>query len=111
MFAAAIGTGLWIAALSIKYRDVRYLVPFAVQFGLYISPVGFSSSVIPDSWRLLYSVNPAVGIIDGFRWALFGGNSPFYWPALALSCGVTFALLISGILYFRKTERLFADVI
>jgi lipopolysaccharide transport system permease protein len=111
MFAAAIGTGLWIAALSVKYRDVRYLVPFAVQFGLYISPVGFSSSVIPDSWRLLYSVNPVVGIIDGFRWALLGGNSPLYWPALALSCGMTFVLLISGILYFRKTERLFADVI
>jgi lipopolysaccharide transport system permease protein len=111
MFAAAIGTGLWIAALSVKYRDVRYLVPFAVQFGLYISPVGFSSSIIPDSWRLLYSLNPVVGIIDGFRWALFAGNSPLYWPALALSCGVIFVLLISGILYFRRTERLFADVI
>jgi lipopolysaccharide transport system permease protein len=111
MFAAAIGTGLWIAALSVKYRDVRYLVPFAVQFGLYISPVGFSSSVIPDSWRLLYSLNPVVGIIEGFRWALFAGNSPLYWPALALSCGVIFVLLISGILYFRRTERLFADVI
>jgi lipopolysaccharide transport system permease protein len=111
MLAAAVGIGLWIAALSVKYRDVRYLVPFAVQFGLYVSPVGFSSSVIPGSWRLLYSMNPVVGIIDGFRWALFSGKSPLYWPGLALSCAFVFALLISGILYFRKTERLFADVI
>jgi lipopolysaccharide transport system permease protein len=111
MFAAAVGTGLWIAALSVKYRDFRHLIPFAVQFGLYVSPVGFSSGVIPDSWRLLYSLNPVVGIIDGFRWSLFSGRSSLYWPALALSCGVVFALLISGILYFRKTERLFADVI
>ncbi len=111
MFAAAVGTGLWIAALNVKYRDVRYLVPFIVQFGLYVSPVGFSSNVIPDSWRLLYSLNPVVGIIDGFRWALFAGNSPLYWPALAISSGVVFFLLFSGILYFRKTEKVFADVI
>jgi lipopolysaccharide transport system permease protein len=110
-FAAAVGTGLWIAALSVKYRDVRYLISFAVQFGLYLSPVGFSSNVIPESWRLLYSLNPIVGIIDGFRWALFAGNTPLYWPALALSCGIVFALLLSGIAYFRKTESLFADVI
>jgi homopolymeric O-antigen transport system permease protein len=111
MVAAAVGTGLWIAALNVKYRDVRYLVPFVVQFGLYVSPVGFSSSLIPDSWRLLYSLNPVVGIIDGFRWALFAGNTPLYWPSLALSCGVALILLFSGIMYFRKTERLFADVI
>jgi lipopolysaccharide transport system permease protein len=111
MLAAAVGVGVWVAALSVKYRDARYLIPFAVQFGLYVSPVGFSSSVIPDSWRLLYSLNPVVGIIDGFRWSLFSGKSPLYWPALTVSCGVVFVLLISGILYFRKTERLFADVI
>ncbi len=111
MFAAAVGTGLWIAALNVKYRDVRYLVPFIVQFGLYVSPVGFSSNLIPDSWRSLYSLNPVVGIIDGFRWALFAGNSPLYWPALAISFGVVFFLLFSGILYFRKTEKVFADVI
>lgn len=111
MVAAAVGTGLWIAALNVKYRDVRYLVPFIVQFGLYVSPVGFSSKVIPDSWRLLYSLNPVVGVIDGFRWALFAGNSPLYWPALAISFGVVFFLLFSGILYFRKTEKVFADVI
>jgi lipopolysaccharide transport system permease protein len=110
-FAAAIGAGLWLAALNVKYRDFRYIVPFIVQFGLYISPVGFSSSVIPQNWRLIYSLNPMVGVIDGFRWAIIGGKSQIYWPGFALSLGLVAILLVSGVLYFRKMERTFADVI
>lgn len=111
VFAAALGAGLWIAALNVKYRDFRYIVPFMVQFGLYISPVGFSSTIVPDQWRLLYSLNPLVGVIDGFRWAILGGGTPLYWPGLLLSLGVTAALLSSGVIYFRRTERGFADLI
>ena len=110
-FAAAMGAGLWIAALNVKYRDFRYIIPFVVQIGLYVSPVGFSSSIVPEQWRLLYSLNPMVGVIDGFRWALLGGNTPLYWPGLLLSLGLIIGLLITGILYFRKTERRFADLI
>jgi lipopolysaccharide transport system permease protein len=110
-FAASIGAGLWLAALNVKYRDFRYVVPFLVQFGLYISPVGFSSSIVPARWRLLYSINPMVGVIDGFRWAILGGASKLYLPGFALSLILVTLLLISGIWYFRKTERTFADVI
>jgi lipopolysaccharide transport system permease protein len=110
-FAAAIGCGLWLAALNVEYRDFRYIVPFIVQFGLYISPVGFSSSLVPEQWRLLYSLNPMVGVIDGFRWAILGGNSRIYWPGFTLSLALVLVLLLSGIWYFRKTERTFADVI
>ncbi len=110
-FAAAMGTGLWIAALNVKYRDFRYIVPFVVQFGLYVSPVGFSSNIVPEQWRLLYSLNPMVGVIDGFRWAILGGDSKLYWPGFALSLSLVVSVLISGILYFRKTERKFADLI
>src|SRR6188508_2676518 len=83
---ASLGPGLWITALNVKYRDFRYVIPFIVQFGLYISPIGFSSSVIPDEWRLLYSLNPMVGVIDGFRWAILRGESQLYWPGFAVSC-------------------------
>jgi lipopolysaccharide transport system permease protein len=110
-FAAAIGAGLWLAALTVEYRDFRYIVTFIVQFGLYISPVGFSSSKIPQQWRLLYSLNPMVGVIDGFRWAILGGESGIYLPGFALSLVVVVLLLASGIWYFRKMERTFADVI
>jgi lipopolysaccharide transport system permease protein len=110
-FLAAIGTGLWIAALNVKYRDFRYIIPFIVQLGLYISPVGFSSSNIPEQWRFLYSLNPLVGIIDGFRWSILGGNSQVYWPGFFLSVSVVTLTLLSGIYYFRKTEKYFADVI
>ena len=82
-FAASMGAGLWLTALNVKYRDFRYLVPFIVQFGLYISPVGFSSTVVPEKWRLLYSVNPMVGVIDGFRWAILGRDAHFYWPGFS----------------------------
>lgn len=110
-FCAAFGIGLWVASLMVQYRDFKHLVPFAVQFGLYASPVGFSSSVVSHKWRLLYSLNPMVGVIDGFRWSILGSGFPLYWPGLLLSCGSIGLLLTSGIWYFRKTERRFADVI
>ncbi len=110
-FAASMGVGLWLSALTVKYRDFRFVIPFIMQFGLYISPVGFSSSIVPEKWRLLYSLNPMVGVIDGFRWAILGGNATIYWPGFLISLGIVFVLLITGIAYFRKTERTFADVI
>jgi len=110
-FAAAMGTGLWFAALNVKYRDFRIIVPFVVQFGLYISPVGFSSNIVPEKWRLLYSMNPMVGVIDGFRWAILGGNTQLYWLGFLLSLALIFVILVTGIFYFRKTEKTFADVI
>lgn len=108
---SAMGFGNWLAALNVKYRDFRYIVPFMVQFGLYISPVGFSSSVIPEKWRLLYSLNPMVGVIDGFRWAILRGESKIYLPGFVLSIVITFLIFWVGLAYFRKTERTFADVI
>jgi len=110
-FAASMGAGLWLAALNVEYRDFRYVVPFLVQFGLYISPVGFSSNVVPQQWRLLYSLNPMVGVIDGFRWAILGQESIIYWPGFWLSLGIVGLVLVTGIWYFRKMERTFADVI
>lgn len=110
-FAASMGCGLWLTALNVKYRDFRYIVPFIVQFGLFISPVGFSSSIVPGKWRLLYSVNPMVGVIDGFRWAVIGGETSIYWPGFLLSLSLVVILLVSGIRYFRKTEKTFADII
>lgn len=82
-----------------------------VQFGLYVSPVGFSSTIVPEQWRFLYSLNPMVGVIDGFRWAILGQNTSMYWPGFLLSIGIVLCLLMSGIWYFRKTERTFADII
>lgn len=110
-FLAAFGAGLWLAALNVEYRDFRYVLPFIVQFGLYLSPVGFSSSVVPEKWRLLYSMNPMVGVIDGFRWAVSGDSSFMNWGGFAVSLGIVAGVLLSGIWYFRKTEREFADVI
>lgn len=109
--AASFGGGLWIAALNVKYRDFRYVIPFVVQFGLYVSPVGFSSSVVPERWRLIYSLNPMVGVIDGFRWAILGGESQLYLPGFLLSIAMVIIVLATGIIYFRKTEKIFADVI
>jgi lipopolysaccharide transport system permease protein len=109
--AASMGAGLWLAALTVQYRDFRFVVPFIVQFGLYISPVGFSSIIVPEQWRLIYSLNPMVGVIDGFRWAILGGESNLYLPGFGLSLTLVFLLLWSGIWYFRKMERTFADVI
>ena len=110
-FAAAMGAGLWLAALNVKYRDFRHIVPFVVQFGFFISPVGISSSQVPEAWRLVYSLNPMVGVIDGFRWAIIGSSAPIYWPGFFMSIGLVALLGLTGITYFRKTERTFADVI
>ena len=110
-FIASMGAGLWLCSLNVQYRDFRYIVPFIVQFGLYISPVGFSSSIVPEKWRLLYSINPMVGVIDGFRWAILGGESQIYWPGFALSMGLVLVMFVTGVRYFRKMERTFADVI
>lgn len=108
---ASAGAGIWLAALNVKYRDFRYVVPFIVQFGLYISPVGFSSAIVPEKWRMLYSFNPMVGVIDGFRWSVSNGQTLFPWQSLGLSLITVTVLLASGIWYFRRTERTFADVI
>jgi lipopolysaccharide transport system permease protein len=110
-FLASVGTGLWLASLNVKYRDFRYIVPFIVQFGLYISPVGFSSGIVPEQWRFIYALNPMVGVIDGFRWSILGGESKVYMPGFLLSLALVMLLLLMGIAYFRKMERTFADVI
>jgi len=108
---ASLGPGLWIAALNVKYRDFRFVIPFIVQFGLYVSPVGFSSSVVPDQWRLPYNLNPMVSVIDGFRWCILGGESTIYWPGFTLGLVVVVFFLWLGISQFRKTEKTFADMI
>jgi len=104
-----LGAGFLFSSLNVKYRDFKYIVPFIVQFGLYVSPVGFSSDVVPEKWRLLYSINPMVGVIDGFRWAVLGEEVNFYIPGLIISIVLTFVLFILGTWYFRKTEKTFAD--
>jgi lipopolysaccharide transport system permease protein len=108
---ASLGPALFVTALNVKYRDFRYIIPFIMQFGVYISPVGFSSAVVPERWRLLYSLNPVVGIIDGFRWCLLGGESSLYVPGFLLSLGIVAFFLWFGIWYFRRTERTFADLL
>jgi lipopolysaccharide transport system permease protein len=110
-FGSAFGAGLWLCALNARYRDFRYIVPFIVQFGLYISPVGFSSNIVPEGLRLIYACNPMVGVIDGFRWALLRGQSPLEGPALIASILITSVLCLSGVWYFRRTEKTFADII
>jgi lipopolysaccharide transport system permease protein len=110
-FVASLGIGLWITALNVKYRDFRYVIPFILQFGLYVSPVGFSSQIIPEEWRLLYSLNPLAGVIDGFRWCLLGGESRLYLPGLCVSFGVAAFFLWLGVSRFRKMEKSFADLI
>jgi lipopolysaccharide transport system permease protein len=110
-FLASLGPSLWITALNVRYRDFRYVIPFIVQFGLYISPVGFSSNVIGEQWRLIYSINPMVGVIDGFRWSVLGSESPLYLPGLAVSVCITLLFLWFGIRQFRNMEKSFADLI
>lgn len=107
----ALGIGLWFSSLNVKYRDFAHILPFIIQFGLYISPVGFSSTIVPEKFRLLYSLNPLVGVIDGFRWAILGQNAHLYLPGFILSIIIALLLLISGLVFFQKTERAFADYI
>jgi lipopolysaccharide transport system permease protein len=109
--AATLGLGFWFSALTVKYRDFRHILPFLVQVGLYVSPVGFRSEVVPEEWRLAYSLNPMVGVIDGFRWALLGGKTALYLPGVGLSVALTLLILWGGLRYFRRTEQIFADVI
>jgi lipopolysaccharide transport system permease protein len=113
--AAAMGPGLILTALTVRYRDFRMIIPFIVQFGMYVSPVAYSTAYfrekLGEKWFLIYSLNPMVGVIDGFRWAILGGQATIYWPGFTLSLALTLALLIIGIYYFRKTERVFADII
>ncbi len=110
-FLLATGVGLWLCALNVEFRDFRYIVPFVVQFGLYLSPVGFSSSIVPVRFQALYALNPMVGIIDGFRWSLLRGTSDFPLNSLLTSLLLTILLSACGVWYFRKMERTFADVI
>ena len=106
-FLCSFGIGLYLTAVNVKYRDFRYIIPFIVQFGLYITPVGFSSAVIPDKWKILYSLNPMVGIVDGFRWCLLGDT--MNWNSFSV-CVIIIALFLwVGIFYFRKMEKTFAD--
>lgn len=107
----ALGSGLLVAAMNVKYRDFRYVLPFVVQFGLYISPVGFVSSVVPEQWRLLYYLNPMVAVIDGFRWAILGEQFHIYVPGLLCSILMTACLCYLGVRYFRSTEKTFVDVL
>lgn len=110
-FLAALGPSLWITALNVKYRDFRYVIPFLVQFGLYVSPVGFSSGIVPPQWRLIYSLNPLAAVIDGFRWCLLGGQTPIYWPGVLVGLAVVALTLGIGLRQFRRLERSFADLI
>jgi lipopolysaccharide transport system permease protein len=110
-FLAALGPGLWITAINVRYRDFRYVIPFIVQFGLYVSPVGFAFSSIPEKWRLIYALNPMVGVINGFRWAILGRDTPLYWETVAISASVIALALWFGVRQFRKLERSFADLI
>lgn len=110
-FVASLGPGLYIAALNVKYRDFRYIIPFVVQLGLYVSPVGFSSSVLPEEWRLLYALNPMVGVIDGFRWAVLGSESSLHIPSFLMSWMLIAFFLWLGIRQFRKMEKSFVDLI
>lgn len=106
----ALGVGLWLSALNVQYRDIRYTIPFIIQFWLFASPVAYSSSLIPDRWRALYGLNPMAGVIEGFRWALLGADtSP--GPLIGISVLVSLAVLVTGAFYFRRMERVFADII
>lgn len=107
---AGLGPAILMASLNLRYRDFRFIVPFVVQFGLYVSPVGFSSSVVPAQYQLLYNLNPVVSVIDGFRWCLLGGQNELNLQGLAVGMAVSFTILAIAIHVFRSTEKTFADV-
>jgi lipopolysaccharide transport system permease protein len=111
LFGLALGSGLLLAALNVEYRDFRHIMPFIVQFGLFISPIAFSTADVPEQWRTAFALNPLVGIIEGFRWSLLGGRVPLPADAVAISITVTTFMLVAGIWYFRRMEHNFADVI
>lgn len=111
LFMFVFAAGIWVSALNVTYRDFRYLVPFAIQLGAYVSPVGFSSAIVPENWRLVYALNPMVGVIEGVRWSLLGGQTPLDVPSVLVACGVILMLLVPGIAFFKRQERQFADVI
>jgi lipopolysaccharide transport system permease protein len=108
--AAALGVGLWLSAMNVQFRDVKYAVPFVSQLWLFVTPVAYPSSMVPDSWRILYALNPMVGVVEGFRWSLLGAESA-PGPLIAVSMAVTLVLLVSGTYYFRRMEKSFADVV
>jgi lipopolysaccharide transport system permease protein len=105
----ALAAGLWLSALNVKYRDVRYTIPFLAQFWLFVTPVAYSSSLVPAKWKAVYGINPMVGVVDGFRWALLGKIPP--GPMLLVSIAAAAVLLIGGLFYFRRMEKSFADII
>lgn len=107
---AALAVGLWLSAVNAIYRDVRYTIPFLIQFWLFATPIAYPSSIVPPSWQWVYGLNPMVGVVEGFRWSLIGGDQP-PWPAVVVSFLVVLALLISGLYYFRRMEKTFADVV
>jgi lipopolysaccharide transport system permease protein len=110
-FAASMGAGLWLASLNVQYRDFRYVGAFLVQFGLYVSPIGFSSAIVPEQWQLLYALNPMVGVIEGFRWAIIGQGAFINPLGFFLSMAIVALLLGTGVRQFRRMEKRFADVI
>jgi lipopolysaccharide transport system permease protein len=111
VLAGTAGAGLWLSALTVRYRDLRMVIPFALQAGYFLSPIGYRTALVPEKWRLLYSLNPLAGIIDGFRWSVLGTREPLYWPGVCLSVAMVILLLASGAMYFRRTEESFADII
>lgn len=111
VFLFTLGIGLYFSALNIKYRDFQFILPFIIRFGLYVSPVGFSSTIVPEKYRLLFYLNPMTSIIDGFRWSISGGITSIYWEGMYISSGIILFFLIMGIRYFRKTEKAFADMV
>jgi lipopolysaccharide transport system permease protein len=106
----SLGVGLWLSAINVRYRDVRYAIPFLIQFWLFLTPVAYSSSLVPERWRTLYGLNPMTGVVEGFRWALLGKTDP-PWAMLLVSIAVVVGALVAGLFYFRRVERGFADVV
>jgi lipopolysaccharide transport system permease protein len=107
----ALGVGLWLSALNVMYRDIGYILPFLTQFWLFITPIAYPASMVPEQWRLLYALNPMTGVVEGFRWALLGTQQANSWQMLGVSTLIAVVVLVSGLFYFRRMERLFADMV